>query len=985
MADTVTDRVKAVSASGNFSGLSHIFVNTFGGMAPPRWEQNLLTIQISFLGAYIQFRTMPALDAAFDPIPPTRELQLFAYTGVGIGNGTGDTDSVTHDFDTATPATLDWQEALSSGTWSISMASMQEILRDTDTGNYPTYGGTQIFDPPREKRAEFIDLTKDGNLLTVEATIAGMSVSASAALTGTALRYEKEYALTIQMWGEGRGKAVTDFGCSNIVINLGGNNATLSGSLAYTDAYHSISASGTDGKVTVSANAAGKKTYGSAVFYPDKEADVKFALRAMEQSYPFSVNIRADLKRTQTNQLLTIADGSTLSISQKKHSLSGAFYEIAGGGFTSDLVGQATPSESDPTLRPTTLTADQPPSVILDEFYPFRCWIDKDWITNNGEQTDDWRTLIRGKPFASFIMEQDASKTVTSTAASATGTSDLTINLPTGTTHAALLGTSFAGVSLRGYRYLRINAKASAPETVTVTIGTKTWTLNLTTSYTDYDIDLCSPDNATAETDTTDTHYPLPTTDGEYWGISSATSIVISDISGGVTVDVANATLRRNSYSRATFLQPFPQEWVSAGDNSEYVPRIIDGDTDGRRSREDIHFYRTPVGADIVYFIRTLSQLIDSIDTGSGGAFPTDGWNATAETVFDDTYHDNDLPACFVWGAGALYSGSAWSYGFDQNAAATLEVQAQALWDSVDFPAWWGDGFWYNDNGFSGPGQIAVAKIFRGQAVGLVFGSDGEPEQGVTVAIEDGSEGVTVTDGSYQTGLPNPKGGTTQSVTAQAGQQPSADVTFPARKRKRACFRVTNNPSGTGFIYNDWHDQTHLSIISAEGLRYYRANMSLPIPGWAVNGVLVTEDAEGRAPMCLDWRERIVMVYEFGGDTYETTSDDDGATWSTPAMAIAGGTLPFVIADESGNLLEAAYISGNIWGRFRASGDTAWSDLFTFDDNGGNPLAVENESFSLTPAHDTPGRYLLAVRLSGESDTGIHWTADEGRTWTELS
>lgn len=988
MPDEATGRTKGVTASGSFSGLSHIFLNTFSGMAPPRWEQNLLTIRIAFLDCYILFQTALALPVALDPIPATRELQLSCYTGPGFGTGTSDTDSVTHDFDTTIPATLDWQESLNSGTWSVTAASMEEILRYTDTGDYPTYGGNKVFDPPYERIAQYIDRTKDGNMLTVTATLAGMSVSAAAVITGSLVRYVQDYPLNIQVTAEGRGKFASQIGVREATINLAGNNAVLSGGLSAYDGLHDIIIDGPTGKVLATASSLSRKTYASAVFYPDNDINLAMAFRAMEQAYPLSVNIRADLKRTETNQLRTVNDGDSLTITQSKYEFGGNFYELSGGGSTTDLVGVATPSEGDrdpttgSTLRPTTLSAVQPTPITLNERYPLRFWIDRDWIAGIGEQQDDWRILVKGVPFNTFVLEQDSEETVKSTVSSATGTSDLTISLPAGSTSSALQGSAFAGVSFRGYRYLRVNARASANEAVTLSIGGKSWNLSLTTSYADYDIDLCSPDNATADTDATDTQYPLPTSDGPYWGVSAASSIIISNISAGVTVDVASVKLRRSSYSRVTCLHPFPQEWVAAGDTSEYVPRIVDGDTDGRRSREDIHFYRTPVGSDLVYFSRTLSEVIDSIDTGSSGGFPTDGWHATAETVFQDGFHTNAQDACFLWGGGLMRRNGAWSYGFDLSAESALEVLAQVGWDSVEVTPWFGDGMYYTDGDFDGPAQLAIGKIFRGQAAGLVFGEDAEPEAGVTVEIEDGSEGVTGTNGAYQTGLPNPKGGTTQDVTAQAGDSPpTVSVTFPARKRKRACFRVTNTPSGVGYLYNDRHGQTHLSVVTSDGLRYYRADTALPIPGWAVNGVLVTEDAERRAPMVLDWRERVVMLVEFGGDTYEVFSDDDVATWSGGTMAIPGGTMPFIISDDSGNLLEAAYISGNIQARFRAPGDTAWSDLFTFEDENGDPLEVEEECFSLTPTRENPDRYLLAVRISGETDTSLWYSSDDGRTW----
>lgn len=982
---TPTTRTRTVTAAGSFAGTSEVqFVVPMGA---PYWSKNFFLVEFEFLGCVVRLssRTYVWNSAATNQ---KQYLDLVCYTGLGFGVGNSDTDFAEHTFDTTIPASLLWTEVL-AGSWEIT-GHMEEVLDVTGSG-YPTYGGAEVPDPPNTSFVDFLDRLVLGSTLTVSASVAGMSVSASVVVDAArqTASATQQYPFRFEIIAEGRGKLANDIGLFNTTLNLGGSNAELSGSYGEYRTDHYATVDGASGKIYARAGEFGKKVRLQGVLYPVQEIDFALALRAMEDSYPNTADFRVDKKLTELAALAVMGDGATLALRQEKHSFGASFWQYP-GVFAYDAI----PVDQDDPVnpKPTQEVLPAPVGVSVNERTPLRLWLDSDWIATQGEQQGDWRVLLRGRPYSSFTLTQASEAIVSSTLASGTGASDLTIALPAGTTAAALRGTSFYGASLRGYRYLRVRMKASVGETVTVTIGAKSWNadkngaaLTLTTSYQNFDLDLCSPTNQTASVDDTDTFFPLPTVDGEYFGVSAASSIVIGSITAGVTVDVESVKVVRDAYSRATFLQPFPGQWIPAGDTSEYPVRFVDGDTDGRRSLEGIHFYRPSGGGTPV--IRGLTDLISSLN-GAVGTYPSDGWTATAAGSFPDAYHTNSLPACFAWGAGALYRAAAWSYGFDRDMSAVVTVYAQALWDSVSVPPLWGDGFWYVDGGYSGPGQVKAAKILRSQVVGLVFGDDSLPESGVTVSVEGGADGsgVTQANGSYQTGLPYPKGGPIVDVEAEAGSEPfpSGSVVSVARRRERICFRVTNAPAGSGFVYNDWHGQTHATSVTADGLRYYRSDTSLPLPVWAVNGNLITVDAEGRAPLVLDWRERIIVLIEFSGNIYESVSDDDGATWSTPAVAIAGATHPFIMADESGNLLETGYVGGNVKGRFRAPGDIAWSSEFTFSDSASSPISVENESYALTVAKDTPNRYLWTARKSGGANTTLFWSADEGRTWTEI-
>lgn len=915
-------------------------------MSPPKWEQNFHTMRIQFLGTFIDFHTVLAQAGN-----STRELQLSCYTGPGLGAGVPDTDSVTEPIS----AMETWTVPL-TGSFSVS-CEMEEVLV-FQGGDYPTYGGAQVQDPPALSRAVLTDRLKIGSTLSVSASVGTLSVSASvvvdAARQGTIVEATMSsftYPLTLYLEGEGRGKSVNVFGFLDLFINLGGNNAILTGSLSGSDAHHSVSVSGTDAKFNISCTQFTKKVTSNAVFVPQKELDFGLSLRAMEHAYPSTARFRVDRKLTELAALVTMGDGASLFITQSQHAHSAEFWQLPTGpephgGSVTDSPDIDTPS-SDSNLRPTrqTLTFGD----NLNEFCPFRLWLAPDWITEAGEQPKDWRTLLRGRPYSAFTLTQAAEAVVTSTLASGTGTGDLTIALPSATTAAELQGSAFTGASLRGYRYLRLRMKADVAETVKITIGTKEWlrdkdgnSLALTTSYEDFDIDLCSPTNETASVDDTDTFFPLPTVDGEYWGVSAASSIVVGNISAGVTVDVSEIKVVRDDYVLATFLQPYPEQWIPAGDTSEYPVRFLDGDTDGRRSMEGIHFYRPSGGGTPV--ARSLSDLIGSIN-GAAGAYPSDGWEAVAETVFPDGFHTLSLPACFAKGAGALYEGTTWTYGFDHDASGTLQVNAQSLWDSVDFPALAGDLFAYFDHGYSGAAVLRANKILRSQIVGLVFLDTSLPAEGILVSVNGGAAGTGTTEenGSYQTGLPYPKGGPIVDVSADAGPSPvpSGACVAVARRRERMCFRVEPGTAeframeidsprawlhiGVGKRIRTYHAMTDSVAFESEEYANvdswkhlcvdsrYASLLCLGVEG-GTSRVYVSEDGglTGTETLTVTTTSSalkafsevglVVFFFEDGAGVFRQESEDNGATWSDPeAVDYDGAQLDGTILDKTGD------------------------------------------------------------------------------------
>jgi len=304
MATTLTGRTRAVSASGQFSGESRIRLYGAGfggpGMQQPTWGHNFLRVDIQFLGGFLQFYTLPATVSQ-----TTRYMYLAAYTGVGLGNGVSDTDSVSHVFTSGDASTYNWFEDLSAGTWSISYTSMEEILEDSIGGDFPTYGGLKTPDPPYESYALYKDRMTDLGLLTVTATVAGMSVTAQEYMTGARIREFTDYPLQFSIIGESRGEYVTVFGINSTQIQIAGQNAELSGEMIEFDADHDVTAVASDGKVLIGCTATAKKTICTGSFSPLRKTHLNIACRAMEDAYPGSVNLRIGTVRNRLYLLAT--------------------------------------------------------------------------------------------------------------------------------------------------------------------------------------------------------------------------------------------------------------------------------------------------------------------------------------------------------------------------------------------------------------------------------------------------------------------------------------------------------------------------------------------------------------------------------------------------------------------------------------------------------------------------------------------------------
>ena len=126
-----------------------------------------------------------------------------------------------------------------------------------------------------------------------------------------------------------------------------------------------------------------------------------------------------------------------------------------------------------------------------------------------------------------------------------------------------------------------------------------------------------------------------------------------------------------------------------------------------------------------------------------------------------------------------------------------------------------------------------------------------------------------------------------------------------------------------------------------------------------------------------------------------SVSYSDGDSWSTPVMAISGGTHPAMASAEGRMLCAAVTTTGtapsltrHITAVYRGPGDLNLGTPYTFKLHalGGalTPMTVADDGFGLVFTDEGPGRMGLHVLIAGESATSDWWSADNGETWTRV-
>ncbi len=560
-------------------------------------------------------------------------------------------------------------------------------------------------------------------------------------------------------------------------------------------------------------------------------------------------------------------------------------------------------------------------SWSIDETAPVYVFLKDSSLSTFGEDTRDWRCLIAGVSWSWADLVHAGTVTLEdgSSASDWSAGSNTTVSATGGAIRFVVAGGTGAGtwtpasaVKSEGHRYLRVRIKAvGATKPFSVTIGSKTWTSATVGAgaYADVDLDLCAPDSISG-TDSKSSRYALTgpagsggvPVDTQMWGVSRISSLVLGALEDGETYEVDSISLVRSSFAQYSLVSAFDNwglAWTSGSDNTYHKP-FWWSNVDGRVTDQPDVFHVVPfVGTD--YYNRyTLSELVTEISE-------VGGWTITELSTFPDSYHTNALDAYHAGGAGATidHSTDTWTNHIDVSATGTVTIKAQALWDQVEVPPLWGDG-WARGAYPQGSDVLATRqtplhwnKILRAHGWGLVYHSDRSPASGHTVDLirvsDSSNRGTDSTDsiGFYVTSTPYGQAPISHKLTASGGTFTDSTFTTANRMRHRAAFAAFASTSGAWPSLWIGPDMVHFRAYIKGGTVWvgwadnaFSAGYADVDTGYAANSVCIRGEKKGE--------DRLIWIYyEDGGTIYRRVSVDRGGTWSVSTTIATGAVTPF--------------------------------------------------------------------------------------------
>lgn len=1005
-----TTRSRIVTFSGTTSGrlYTRLFQPPFG---IPVLETNSARFGISCSGLVISF-----FDA-WSPIGNLRTWNANIRLTIGGADSGLITGQITEGFSLGTiPETWDIDLA---GTWSISY-NVIDVRDYQELGSFPSYGGASTPDTPANTKMLGTEVILAGTTITATATIGGLTVSASVTtVSDVVLGYNGSASCECsgqQEQVQSIGANISGFAGSAGITYLTSADIMPDVSISQSDANHSLVIDnisyGGAMRAVVTCGAGGWRTNATVGGCSLKRYNLSGVLRAMENAYPASVDLRVDRFLGGENTLLPASSGVfSDSYSQRFYSVGGSFSSYSAGSGWTAISGK--------------LWSD-----AKNEWKPLRLWVDAGSLSTLKEDSRLWRMFFRCDFWNALTITQASEITICGTGTFTTGSNSKTI--PDGSTSAGAKGTK-SGVwdgktsfQFGRYLYLPLKHDNAGSQTLTnIVIGGKTFTkdkngnaLTIPTgaSYSTVILDLCAPSTPNSATDAMDTRFPLPTADNSAWGwgITSANSIVLNGIGAGVTWTLQDSKIKREAFSKFSLLQSF-DNWIFDGDTpgSDYLLDFALGDTDGRKSLEGVAMYRTAIPAGgYNYTERSIKDLVDSIN-GSAGVFPSDGFTAVDLQSLPGSgcsgsfanlkycFANSVRRAVYLAGGGAYHDATGWHYPIDLDITSTTTIPAQFLTDEIEWYPGFGDGFGFSSGGY-GVAEFRSAWLAREQIAGIVeknfAGISGVLVDSLDVG--DGAntgQGTSDSRGNYQTASNYAKGLRSLCVSAQQGAQPYPKITQTgiSRKRKRNCFRITDiSVLGNPFILEDSWGELHCVGVKDDKIIYSRSDHSLPLPEWKIAELQITAPISGkldsRPVICRNSQRRMILLFQRKDgsqyDIFESYSDDDGESWSTAVITIPNGQKPIIACSVDGAIFRAAYIPSTekISANFQEPGDTVPSANFNLKDGTGADLLFENDTFMAMPAYDSSARWVMCCLIKGESSVSTWFSVDSCRTWKRI-
>lgn len=377
---------------------------------------------------------------------------------------------------------------------------------------------------------------------------------------------------------------------------------------------------------------------------------------------------------------------------------------------------------------------------------------------------------------------------------------------------------------------------------------------------------------------------------------------------------------------------------------------------------------------------------------------PMAGWTVVCPTESDpastewhtlDDWLNTNRPLGWLFGGGLMFDPlNGWRLGVDieaYTAPALLDAQVPVI--EVHAYADCGDVFGLVSaaRSYTDPFTIACAIVLRGGAHGLVLDeSTGLPMSGAAVSVSDetmvvpSGAATSGAQGEWTSGEPYCRGEHLMRASA-AG----SDATATAHNRARHRYVLRGGvPEESPSCLHDALGQYRRVYVKG-GAVYFRES-PVSTPSVLSAAVAVTAGTVDKRPTIgVNEHGRAFVLFERAGDAYLCYSDDDGQTWSTPTVAIAGGTHPINRFGIDGSHVVAAYVGGNIQATVQHPGDPTASPATTIVNDLGAALSVEDDSFGIDQGHAGDASWILSVRILGEG-TVSEWHSTDAITWTRV-
>lgn len=581
------------------------------------------------------------------------------------------------------------------------------------------------------------------------------------------------------------------------------------------------------------------------------------------------------------------------------------------------------------------------------------------------------------------------------------------------------------GSAISGAGKVRIIRDASPP----VGLGTSyEWTSdrdgNPITGSGPFVIDLLCPSNRAVEIDATASTYPEDSgiRRGEGW-LTGPSCVDRLEVTG--TTAIGDVKLVRHATDRNATLSCVDQcgGWANSimtGGSVLYKRAFMGLTVDGRvEALSETDAQLTLTGAPAA----TPASLSIADMLGDLNHARNRGISATTTLITDAALWQSDqLPSVGLAGAGWLWKASTqeWESTIDKLVALglppviipeepvpptldTITLDYQLGVRSLVFPANLGDLFGHaGDSTTTGVTQVVGYSMIHSQAIGVVLADPGAPEDPVSVGVRTRSGfGITFPQerglgnsaailGEFATGTDWMRG----NMVLHDAYTEEGSVAIFAAPRRRHPVRFVSPDSIPGVeAVNPRTGWFGVATSEARQIRWRRWQYPVPFGEAADQDALITSGYNDRQPCLLTrFDGRTLLAFwsrgRAGGDgIYEMWSENEGDTWSTPAMSIPSGQYPRSCADIGGGILRAAYVPdtggvGVIKGTWQSPGDASPSSVFTFQMSTGGDLRVKKTGFALSPARDGASRLNLVCTAESETATSNWYSEDDGHTWT---